>query len=611
MADNVSTQTRRVSRRAFLEYAALGTAGTAGAAIASRRANASESAAENGSGDTEDMLGVKAPGVEIIDCDYLVIGTGNNALGVIEQAVAEGNRVTVVDKGVFRHSGTSGLSWDAFCACEIADDPKEDPTIQGYLGYQLNAQMLQKALEFDPQPNKVVYDINNGQYLPDRNEDGSIGYYLGINGYCQGQFFRREMDHAVEKPQVTVYDRTMITDVLLSDGVCVGAMGVHLPTGAFRVFRSPATILATGGCTWIYGWFSVSAYTIGTSDNTADVDMATWRHGAGVGDAEYAQYDVLSCQPRGLACGFGSGVCGDAQEAHAIVDINGDLVFDPDDPNVGDRIHFDQVLGDVIVGQGRGTENGGVFISVGESEIRYSNERNIDLLKKFGIDVREQRIEAVPEMYEHGGQPVIDENMMTEFPGLFHARGAGTTGEVGGAQCHYNRIYAPWCAHCASEYAKSAPRMEDIDWSGAIAEYERLQEIRTRSVEGGLRPHVIRKEIQQACYTGLGVYRTAENMGEAIAEFERIRTEDLPRQIVSDPSPVYNIEWKEAVENVNMLDIAEMSVRASLMREETRGMYLRADFPEKSDAFANMIVCRNDDGKMAFTQVDMPRSTWL
>jgi succinate dehydrogenase / fumarate reductase flavoprotein subunit len=89
---------------------------------------------------------------------------------------------------------------------------------------------------------------------------------------------------------------------------------------------------------------------------------------------------------------------------------------------------------------------------------------------------------------------------------------------------------------------------------------------------------------------------------------DRIRTEDIPAMVVSDTSPVYNTEWKEAIEAYNMLDICEISARASLMREETRGMYLRGDFPEQDDVnWDCMIVCRNNNGMMELEKQELPK----
>ncbi|MEG0323422.1 MAG: FAD-binding protein, partial [Raoultibacter sp.] len=414
------------SRRSFLQATAIGLAGIASAGSLGACAKAGSTA-----GTSTSNVEVNGINYEIINTDLLVIGGGNSAFSIAAQGLAEGQYVTIVDKGVFKHSGTSGMSWDAFSPGIIPDDPSEDLRMSQYFNQQINGDALKNALDFDPEPNKFVYAINHGQTLPDRNEDGTVANYA-MDRWCQSLFFRREGDPLSDSQKASIIDRTMITNLLVNEGRCLGAMGIHLPTGEFKVFRAPATVIATGGCTWIYGWFTVAACTIGTADNTADVDMAGYRLGLGIGDAEYCQYDVMSSYPPGLATGFGSGVCGDAQEAHAIVDKNGDPIFDADDKNVLSRVYFNQQMGRIIVEEDRGTENGGVFIDVGNSHLRYSNDRNKAVLAKFGVDVTQEKIEAMPEMYEHGGTPVIDENMMTEFEGLFHARGAGTAGENGG-----------------------------------------------------------------------------------------------------------------------------------------------------------------------------------
>jgi succinate dehydrogenase / fumarate reductase flavoprotein subunit len=80
--------------------------------------------------------------------------------------------------------------------------------------------------------------------------------------------------------------------------------------------------------------------------------------------------------------------------------------------------------------------------------------------------------------------------------------------------------------------------------------------------------------------------------------------------IVSNQSKTYNTEWKEAIENYNLLDLAELAVQATLMREESRGTYLRPDFPQKDDAnWKCMLVGRLKDGKIFFEKKAMPEVT--
>lgn len=367
---------RSFSRRDFLGFAGLGALGI-GAATAlggcSPKEQGTGTQASEGPGASEGSEGLSA-GIEVINAELLVVGTGYNAVNAIEQALAESKQVTVVDKGPFRHSGTSSMCWDAFSPM-MAMDP------DSYMAEYSTAdrELYQAAYDFQPQPNHFITMIDNGQSLAKRTDDGGFEWYY-VEGVCEGLFARREADTNYEQKNVTVYDNTMITGYLVNDGVCLGAMGLHVPTGTLRVFRANAVVVGTGGCCWIYGSFGLCSYANGSCDNTCDADMGAWRAGAAVGDAEFSQYDITSCEPRGTACGFGASITGDAQEIHAITDKNGALVFDPDDRRpVDSRIFFTQEFARVTVGEGRGTDNGGAYLAIGDTEIRYSNERNLQV----------------------------------------------------------------------------------------------------------------------------------------------------------------------------------------------------------------------------------------
>ena len=100
-------------------------------------------------------------------------------------------------------------------------------------------------------------------------------------------------------------------------------------------------------------------------------------------------------------------------------------------------------------------------------------------------------------------------------------------------------------------------------------------------VEGGKRPFVVRHMIQNACDHCCGLIRKKEDLEEALAELKRIRKEELPLMVLADDTKSFNTEWKEAIENYNLLDAAELMVQASLLREEsTHGTFFRPDFPE-------------------------------
>ena len=577
---------KEISRRSFLKGVAAGALGTAihGTLVSFADTADPASPSENG--------GLQTPQTcEVINSDILIIGSGNAALFAADSAIAEGRTVTFVDKGPYRQSGVTGMSWDYFLG------QNHSVPIQGYAsGVLENPEAYKKAWEYMEKRNghnRFVYEVNHGQTLPNRDENGHYIPFL-TEDRTQGQFLRRHKDYAVDKEYVNVVDRTMITDLLINDGKCVGAMGLYLPTGDFRVFRANAVIIASGGCTQFYGWRGVSAISINVPDNTCDVDMAAYRHGARIINAEFANYDVMSIYPEGLAAAPGAGVCGDAQEPQSITDKDGELLFDLSDERIWtDRSFFCRYMGEQIVAYGRGNENGAIYIDTADNELRYGNERNLPLLMKFGVDARHEKIEAVPEMFEHGGAPIVNGDLMTEFPGLFCARHCRA-----GANIMNNYYTGTYAGHCAAEYAK-ANVQEQIDLAPAYEEFKRLHEIRTRKCEGSIRPHEVRLAIQAAGYQAMGPYRTTERMEDSIKQLEYVRKEMIPKMVPADTSLPFNIEWKDAIENYNLLDIAEMSIRASLMREETRDAYVRAEFPEIDNENWNcLIACRFENGEM-------------
>ena len=201
--------------------------------------------------------------------------------------------------------------------------------------------------------------------------------------------------------------------------------------------------------------------------------------------------------------------------------------------------------------------------------------------------------------------------MMTEWEGLFDTRGADTYGAFGGARTTTNKLFSAYTMKCAIDYLKSgkAIDIEKIDWTPVEKEFARLDEIRTRKVEGGKRPHEIRAMIQEAGARGFDVYRPTAWMEEAVAELERIRKEEMPLQVCADDTVNYNTEWKAAIENINLLDCAEVSIRASLLREESRGSYLRPEFPGVDDENWNcMLTAKMVDGEMVFAKREIPQA---
>lgn len=595
-----------ISRRSFLKGAAASALGVAAFGVmGSDQAAAEQTAPES----------VQKIDYEVINSDMIIVGAGLGAISAAFELVSKGKRVTIIDKGPYGFSGGAGFNWDLISTwCTDLEAYKSEV----FLSYQVNQETYKKAGEImAAEKNMELEWLNWGQTFPDRKEDGSLNYYVDmpINKGMGSTFPRYSMDQLAKSPLVTIYDRTMVTDLVINDGRCVGVAGLYLPTGDYRVFRAPATIIATGPATWLYGWTGTTAYSIGSADNTGDVDMAAYRRGASIGESEYATYDFATTYPKGLGYGWNTMLNPDANEYPAFADKDGNQMLNENTIDVVrasyDRNYFNKELAKMMVA-GAMTEEGGLIANLEGVHLRRIMEMNLPVFEKFGVDPLSEKMPIHDEIYERGGTAVVDSNLMsTDFPGLFHVRGATVTGSNGGSCCTLLNRFGFYAARCAIDYVNSAAAPESIDLSVAETEFARLNELRTRKVEGGLRPHIIRHRIQEACGTCMGIVRQKDKLEAAFAELQRIRDEDIPKMIVSSDTKTFNTEWKEAIENYNLLDAALLAVEATLLRKESRGAYLYVDYPEMdNENFNCMLAAKKVDGKAVFTKVELPTVEW-
>jgi succinate dehydrogenase / fumarate reductase flavoprotein subunit len=532
---------------------------------------------------------------DVFDTEVLVLGGGLGGSFAAIQAYKDGCQVMVVDKGPFKFSGAGGLNWDAGSALPavVAPTPEDQKGVFGSSGNWVdelsNKKLGKKAVEWIGSSletwNKPLTFCRMGNTAFWRKEDGSM------EATPEMTFTRHPLEYLDTHTNVEVTDNTMITELFLVGGKCTGAIGIHLPTGRYRVFRARATIIANGGSCQMYGWSGASAISINSQDNTGDVDMAAFRNGCALISPELIDYDMINIKPPSVAGAYGAGLGADSISSKRVCDSDGVFFFAEDTDLV---YHPINVECQIRAYQGKGGENGCMFLDFTQSGAEMGTRplfrRNIELWKKiFGIDVTQPgyKVEIGAEPFEHLASPVVDENTMTEIPGLFNVRGIGNKLMLLGS--HWMAAYA---GHCAAEYAKTN-EFNSNDWSSVEGEIARLEEILAK--DGSVRPHEIRHAVQYAVYDALHIGANADGLNTAIAEVKRIRDEDLPKMMVANKTRCYNTDWRRAIENYNIIDLAIATLEGTLMREETRGFFYRQDFPEQDDAnwLKNILVKYN------------------
>ena len=76
--------------------------------------------------------------------------------------------------------------------------------------------------------------------FPERNEDGSYHIFSDIEAakiyMVEGSFPRHETDRLTMSPWLTIADQTMLTDLIVKDGVCQGAWASICPRAPSECF---------------------------------------------------------------------------------------------------------------------------------------------------------------------------------------------------------------------------------------------------------------------------------------------------------------------------------------------------------------------------------------
>ena len=109
---------------------------------------------------------------------------------------------------------------------------------------------------------------------------------------------------------------------------------------------------------------------------------------------------------------------------------------------------------------------------------------------------------------------------------------------------------------------------------------ERLESLlRDASGDAPCAPGEVKETVRALMWEKAGVEKDARSLNEALEEFARIRRELLPRLRRQTPVRAANYDWLDAIDGVNMIDACELIVLSSLQREESRGPFMRRDFP--------------------------------
>jgi succinate dehydrogenase / fumarate reductase flavoprotein subunit len=585
----------------------------------------------------------------VLDHDVLVIGAGGAGLRAAIAASAEGAKVAVITKSLLGKAHTVMAEGGMAAALANVDDRDSwrvhfADTMRG--GQYLNNWRMAE-LHAKEAPERVreleawgaVWDRTPDGRILQRNFGGHRYPRLAHVGDRTGlELIRTLQDTGVHRGLDVYMEHTVVT-LLLDSGRVAGAVAYDRERGRFKVFRSKAVVMATGGLGRAF------RITSNSWEYTGDGYALAYDAGAALQDLEFIQFHptgmVWPPSVKGIL--VTEGVRG---EGGVLLNKDGRrFMFDdiPDNyrnqtakdeeegwrytqgdksanrpPELLTRDHVARCINREVKA-GRGSPHGGVYLDIAWIKKKLPN--SADHIKRklpsmyhqfkqlANLDITEVPMEVGPTThYTMGGIRVDGDTQMSTLPGLFAAgeAAAGLHGanRLGGNSLSDLIVFGKRAGDHAASFAKThgAVSVNATDIERAVA---RALEPFERGASGE-NPYTIQHDLQDMMQDLVGIVRQESEMREARERLNALRARAARVGVAGNRE--YNNGWHTAIDIHNLLTVSEAIALAAVERKESRGAHFREDFPAKSDAFStfNYVIRKGADGEMTLTPTPIP-----
>ena len=547
-------------------------------------------------------------------CDVLVVGAGGAGCRAAIEASRHNLDVIMLSKELLGKAHTA-MAEGGYNVSLGNVDPDDDPethfkdTIVG--GNYINNQKLAEILVRDA-PQRI-FDLEDMGAVFDRTPEGKIAQRtFGKQSWRRtayasdrtGSEIMVTLIEAVRKSSVRVYDEVFATKLLVTDGKISGVTAVDLKYGDYLVFRAKSIVMATGGAGRIFKVTSNAQLDVGDGYGMAyeagcelvDMEMVQF-HPTGQVVPESARGRLVTEAVRG--------------EGGILLNSKGERFMNRYYPEVMELAGRDQVARSIMteVLEGRGSPNGGAFLSIGHLPaqiIEYRLESMIEQCEDSGVDLRNEPVEVSPTAHHFMGGVRIDERSATTIPGLF-AAGECTGGVHGGNRLGGNaladtQVFGALSGDSAAEYAKQTSHL-GVNREEIQEEFKRLEDMLRR--DKGISPADARDELTELMWDEVQIFRKEEEMAHAVKELRRIEREVVPNIKVDVSVKRFNPGWHQAIEFVHMVTTARMVAEAALIRKGSRGAHYRVDADPNDKGYYNIVIHKGKDGKMELEKKDL------
>jgi L-aspartate oxidase len=417
-------------------------------------------------------------------------------------------------------------------------------------------ELIGMGMEFDREQNDFVLGLEGGH---------SKRRILHAGGDATGKALTCFMLKKVnEQAHIKAFEYTTVVELLLSEGACTGALAIDFQTGQNLIFKSKATIIATGGLSRIYDR-STNPHTA-----TGDGIALAFQAGAEISDIEFIQFHPSALNiPGKEAFLISEAVRG---EGAWLLNSKGDRFMPALHPQA--ELAPRDVVAFSIFRQMQLDQSDHVYLSLKHLDAEKIKTRFSTIyhtVAEFGYDLTHDLIPIAPAAHYMVGGIKTDLNGETNISGLFACGEVASTGVMGA-----NRLASNSLLEClvfgkrvADQAARKHPSLHPLPKICPVS-------IDTKNEARYLE---IKNTIAYLMSKKAGIVRSQETLLQALEMLKKIK-EELPEKITE-----YNL-----LKIKHIADICQLICKGALIREESRGGHIREDFPNEEPKFQVHIV---------------------
>jgi succinate dehydrogenase/fumarate reductase flavoprotein subunit len=383
----------------------------------------------------------------------------------------------------------------------------------------------------------------------------------------------------------------------------IGAVLLDIRRGVYITVRSKAVILATGAGPLMYQRSACA------QEKTSDGLAMAYRIGTHLMDMEMVQF-----HPTGLVVP-GSRLNGALLEeglrgagAH-LFNGKGERYMEKYDPERKERSTRDRVsrAGYMEIADGRGTENGGVWLDVSHLGAEFVEKNFVgmrDRCLRIGVDLAREKIEVCPTAHFNMGGVRINRDGFSNLTGLFAAgedsSGVHGANRLGGNGVAESTVFGARVGDTVVQWVKDAdlgePQKDQIKQAVETADAFLAR-------DKGENAFALREELGKVMWDRVGIVRHGNKLKQAIQEIATLT--ERTNNVAAKGGRKFNLGWQQALDMRNLLTAADLIARSALMREDSRGAHYREDFSTTDNAnwLKNIYAARNGDGLRMWTEL--------